>query len=342
MDVQGELSNFHGHNRPGSDKSQLCGSRPHEVFDTGLGVNPTACRVFVWDLDETLIIFRTLSNGRYAECFKGLKDSRHSITLGRRWENLIIQVCDEHFFYEQVEDYNAPTLDSWRKYDNGEDLSSYDFQSDGLGEIQDELNNQRLAYRHRQIAHLYKQGLETLLKEEQLQEWRELYELTDIYTDGWLTAGRTVLQCCLDSHQSVGQQNTEKDGENAVTGSRSSNCVNVLVTSGSLVPSLVKCLLFKLDKFISDENVYSSSEVGKLQCFDWIRQRFSNPDVKFCVIGDDLDECEAAQALRWPFLKVDIKPDGIHRLTELSVPIIKSYMRVIYGDDVDEPDKEDV
>ena len=33
------------------------------------------------------------------------------------------------------------------------------------------------------------QGLETLLNDEQLQEWKELYEMTDTYTDHWLTAG---------------------------------------------------------------------------------------------------------------------------------------------------------
>ena len=35
----------------------------------------------------------------------------------------------------------------------------------------------------------YLQGLETLLNDEQLQEWKELYEMTDTYTDNWLTAG---------------------------------------------------------------------------------------------------------------------------------------------------------
>lgn len=286
-------------------------------------------RVFVWDLDETLIIFQTLANGRYAQLFKGLKDSRSGIKLGRRWEKLIIQVCDDYFFYEQVENYNEPTLQVWRKYDDGRDLSAYDFKSDELNEAQDEANSQKLAYRHRQISHLYSQGLETLLNEEQLQEWQELYEMTDLYTDGWLTAGRTILQCCLEAPE----KNTSNITANGTTGFSSTGSVNVLVTSGSLVPSLIKILLFKLDKFISHQNVYSSTEVGKLQCFTWIRQRFDNPRVKFCVIGDGIDECDAAQALGWPFVKVDTMPHGHLRLPSLSVPIIENYMRVIYGDD---------
>lgn len=38
------------------------------------------------------------------------------------------------------------------------------------------------------------------------------------------------------------------------TASRSSQHVHVLVTSGSLIPSLVKCLLFRLNDLITPEN----------------------------------------------------------------------------------------
>ncbi|KAI5071415.1 hypothetical protein GOP47_0013666 [Adiantum capillus-veneris] len=259
--------------------------------------------------------------------FQGAKDSRLSVKLGRRWEKLIIQICDDYFFYEQVEDFNEPNLESWKKFDDGRDLSTYDFNSDGLGETKDLANNQKLAYRHRRISELYLQGLEALLTAEQLQEWQELYELTDSHTDGWLTAGRTILQSCIESSVSEG------DGNGGSMGLGFTSLVNVLVTSGSLIPSLVKILLFKLNKFISHEHVYSSTEVGKLQCFQWIRQRFDSPQPKFCVIGDGLDECEAAEALKWPFIKIDPQPYGHFRLPELSVQVIDNYMRVIYGDD---------
>ncbi|MCO5581506.1 hypothetical protein L7F22_035391 [Adiantum nelumboides] len=227
---------------------------------------------------------------------------------------------------ELVEDYNEPNLEAWKKFDDGRDLSTYDFSSDGLGETKDLANNQKLAYRHRWISELYLQGLETLLTAEQLQEWQELYELTDSHTDGWLTAGRTILQSCVESSAS------EAEG-NCSMGLGFTSLVNVVVTSGSLVPSLVKILLFKLNKFISHEHVYSSTEVGKLQCFHWIRQQFVNPRSRFCVIGDGLDECEAAEALKWPFIKIDPQPYGHIRLPALSVQVINNYMRVIYGNE---------
>lgn len=58
--------------------------------------------VFVWDMDETLVIFQTLLDGRYVELFDGFKDSHKATLLGRRWERLILEVCDEYFFYKQV------------------------------------------------------------------------------------------------------------------------------------------------------------------------------------------------------------------------------------------------
>ncbi len=66
--------------------------------------------MFVWDLDETLIIFQTLSNGRYAELFSGFKDPWEGSVLGRRWEQLILEVCDDYFFYKQVETFVQPSV----------------------------------------------------------------------------------------------------------------------------------------------------------------------------------------------------------------------------------------
>jgi len=62
--------------------------------------------VFIWDLDETLIIFQTLLDGRYVELFDGFKDSHKATLLGRRWERLILEVCDDYFFYNLVKAVN--------------------------------------------------------------------------------------------------------------------------------------------------------------------------------------------------------------------------------------------
>jgi hypothetical protein len=58
--------------------------------------------VYIWDMDETLILLNSLLKSSYAEAFNGLKDVQKGVELGKTWENLILQLCDDHFFYEQV------------------------------------------------------------------------------------------------------------------------------------------------------------------------------------------------------------------------------------------------
>lgn len=86
-----------------------------------------------------------------------------------------------------------------------------------------------------------------------------------------------------------------------------------------------------LNSFVSCEiAVYSSREVGKLQCFYWIRERVQGLPVRFCVVGDGIDECEAAQWLAWPFVKINIGPDADNRLPIMSMEILEQNMRTIY------------
>lgn len=87
-------------------------------------------------------------------------------------------------------------------------------------------------------------------------------------------------------------------------------------------------------------SVYSSWEVGKLQCFQWIKERFNNPNVQFCVIGDGWEECEAAQTMQWPFVKIDLGPGSCHRFPGLSLRTLGCYLSVVYGSPSDETDEE--
>ncbi|KAK6947440.1 hypothetical protein RJ641_000913 [Dillenia turbinata] len=282
--------------------------------------------VYIWDMDETLILLKSLLDGTYAEAFNGLKDVQKGVEIGRLWENHILQICDDHFFYEQIENYNKPFLDGLSEYDDGRDLSDYDFSQDGIGAPCCDVNKRKLAYRHRIIAHRYGQGLHKVLNQGMLKSWNDLYEMTDKYTDRWLSSARAFLEQC--SGAIIGSSNTELQH------------VNVLVTSGSLIPSLVKCLLFRLDDLIEHGNVYSSWEVGKLQCFTWIKERYSRQNVRFCVIGDGWEECEAAQSMRWPFIKIDLQPGGTHRFPGLTLRTVGNYFAVIYGASDAENDKE--
>ncbi|XP_045786223.1 eyes absent homolog isoform X2 [Trifolium pratense] len=287
--------------------------------------------VYVWDMDETLILLNSLLKSSYAEAFNGLKDVQKGVELGKMWENLILKLCDDHFFYEQIENYNKPFLDVLSKYDDGRDLSDYDFNQDELGSPHDDANKRKIAYRHRIISQKYLQGLHNILDHETIKVWDDLYDKTDEYTDKWLSSARTFLKECSgenkDAVSSIAYANTSTDSTNS-----KHQHVNVLVTSGSLIPSLVKCLLFHLDSLITHENVYSSWDVGKVQCFRWIKERFNHPNVRFCVIGDGWEECEAAEIMRWPFVKIDPRPGKPHRFPGLTSKTVGHYFSVVYPD----------
>lgn len=53
-------------------------------------------------MDETLILLKSLISGAYAEAFNGMKNVENGMKIGKMWENLILQICDNFFFYEQV------------------------------------------------------------------------------------------------------------------------------------------------------------------------------------------------------------------------------------------------
>ncbi|KAJ9152591.1 hypothetical protein P3X46_026145 [Hevea brasiliensis] len=286
--------------------------------------------VYIWDMDETLILLKSLLYGTYAEAFNGLKDVPKGVEIGKLWEKHILRLCDELFFYEQIENYNMPFLDALSRYDDGRDLSDYDFNQDGFSSPYDDANKRKLAYRHRVIANKYKQGLPDVFDQEMKKVWDELYDLTDEYTDRWLSSAREFLEECSGRKEDpvpclasggVMVNHTDSKFEH----------INVLVTSGSLIPSLVKCLLFRLDNLITHGNVYSSWEVGKLQCFQWIKDRFNSPNFHFCVIGDGYEECEAAQVMRWPFVKIDPCPGSGHRFPGLTLRTVGYYFDVVYG-----------
>ncbi|XVF13602.1 hypothetical protein REPUB_Repub08aG0221700 [Reevesia pubescens] len=215
--------------------------------------NNQITNVYIWDMDETLILLKSLLNGTYAEAFTGLKDAQKGVEIGKMWENRILQISDDFFFYEQIENCNKPFLEAMSKHDDGRDLTDYDFNQDGFSPPHDDLNKRKLAYRHRVVANKYKHGLHNVFDQEMMDLWDALYKTTDDYTDRWLSSARVLLEQCLAGNEDPTFCNTTAGGvfSSNDTGPRH---INVLVTSGSLIPSLVKCLLFRLDSLISYEN----------------------------------------------------------------------------------------
>ncbi|PWA18220.1 hypothetical protein CCH79_00004230 [Gambusia affinis] len=62
-------------------------------------------RVFIWDLDETIIVFHSLLTGSYANRYG--RDPPTSVSLGLRMEEMIFNLADTHLFFNDLEDSSA-------------------------------------------------------------------------------------------------------------------------------------------------------------------------------------------------------------------------------------------
>lgn len=87
-------------------------------------------RVFVWDLDETIIIFHSLLTGSYANRYS--KDALQLQYLATGIEELIFSMADNHFFFSDIENCDQAHIDDVSSDDNGQELTNYNFSTDGF------------------------------------------------------------------------------------------------------------------------------------------------------------------------------------------------------------------
>uniref|UniRef100_A0A7N8YR31 Eyes absent homolog n=1 Tax=Mastacembelus armatus TaxID=205130 RepID=A0A7N8YR31_9TELE len=267
-------------------------------------------RIFLWDLDETIIIFHSLLTGSYAQKFG--KDPATVLNLGLQMEELIFELADTHLFFNDLEECDQVHVEDVASDDNGQDLSNYNFLADGFNGpsgggasgastgVQGGVEWMRkLAFRYRRLKEIYNSykgnvgGLLSPIKRELLLRLQS--EIENV-TDTWLS---TALKSLL-LIQSRGK------------------CMNVLVTTTQLVPALAKVLLYGLGDVFPIENIYSATKIGKESCFERIVSRFGKK-VTYVVIGDGRDEEFAAKQHNMPFWRISTHGDlvSLHQALEL-------------------------
>uniref|UniRef100_A0A6I8QBB7 Eyes absent homolog n=1 Tax=Xenopus tropicalis TaxID=8364 RepID=A0A6I8QBB7_XENTR len=237
-------------------------------------------RVFIWDLDETIIVFHSLLTGSYANRY------------GRE--------CDQ----VHIDDVSSD--------DNGQDLSTYNFGTDGFPAAATSANlclatgvrggvdwMRKLAFRYRRVKEIYntyKNNVGGLLGPAKREAWLQLRAEIEALTDSWLTLALKAL---------------------TLIHSRS-NCVNILVTTTQLIPALAKVLLYGLGIVFPIENIYSATKIGKESCFERIIQRFGRK-VVYVVVGDGVEEEQGAKKHSMPFWRITSHSDlmALHHALEL-------------------------
>uniref|UniRef100_A0A6I8QK14 Eyes absent homolog n=1 Tax=Xenopus tropicalis TaxID=8364 RepID=A0A6I8QK14_XENTR len=267
-------------------------------------------RVFLWDLDETIIIFHSLLTGSYAQKYG--KDPSLVVESGLAMEEMIFEVADTHLFFNDLEECDQVHVEDVASDDNGQDLSNYSFTTDGFNGTAGNRNHttnagvqggmdwmRKLAFRYRKVIEVYekyKNNVSGLLSPQRRDSLQRLRANIEALTDGWLG---TALKCLL------------------LIQSRK-NCVNVLITTTQLVPALAKVLLYGLGEVFPIENIYSATKIGKESCFERIVTRFGKK-VTYVVIGDGRDEEMAAKQHNMPFWRITNHNDliSLHQALEL-------------------------
>ncbi|XP_066429702.1 eyes absent homolog 3 isoform X2 [Eleutherodactylus coqui] len=267
-------------------------------------------RVFLWDLDETIIIFHSLLTGSYAQKYG--KDPTLVVGSGLAMEEMIFEVADTHLFFNDLEECDQVHVEDVSSDDNGQDLSNYSFTTDGFNGSAVNRNHpsstgvqggmdwmRKLAFRYRKVIEVYdkyKNNVSALLSPQRRDSLQRLRADIETLTDGWLG---TALKCLL------------------LIQSRK-NCVNVLITTTQLVPALAKVLLYGLGEVFPIENIYSATKIGKESCFERIVTRFGKK-VTYVVIGDGRDEEMAAKQHNMPFWRIANHNDliSLHQALEL-------------------------
>ncbi|XP_067314891.1 eyes absent homolog 2 isoform X5 [Pseudorasbora parva] len=231
-----------------------------------------------------------------------IEDSGKAVSLGLWMEEMIFNLADSRLFFNDLEECDQVHIDDVASDDNGQDLSTYNFGTDGfqspagggtlcLGSgVHGGVDWMRkLAFRYRRVKEIYntyKNNVGGLLGSPKREEWLQLRREMEVLTDLWLTQALKAL---------------------ALINSRL-NCVNVMVTTTQLIPALSKVLLYGLGGAFPIENIYSATKTGKESCFERVTQRFGRRAV-YVVVGDGVEEETVAKKKNMPFWRVTCRAD---------------------------------
>ena len=210
-------------------------------------------------------------------------------------------------------------IDDVASDDNGQDLSSYNFHTDGFrttatstevylatGGMRGGVDWMRkLAFRFRKIKETFNtyskswywtcfpinQGFSLsgnnvggLLGGNKREDWMTLRGDIETHTDGWLALANKCLQLIEARSDCVNVIVTQTQVGSALRLRHqwAPQCLTVFICQ--LVAALTKILLFGLGPLFPVENVYSATKIGKDACFERIMQKFGRKST-YVVVG---------------------------------------------------------
>eukprot|EP00033_Pygsuia_biforma_P004606 GCRY01005048.1.p1 GENE.GCRY01005048.1~~GCRY01005048.1.p1 ORF type:complete len:293 (+),score=41.63 GCRY01005048.1:118-996(+) len=230
--------------------------------------------LYIFDLDETLIIFQSLLDDTFAKkkCSE-IDDQVQS--LGESFEFFLNSIMDKYFDFMNALTDTSSNVRDWKQV-----LSAARSGSDSTKEISQEIL--LLSQTYMKVLGASKKGLLTLLDAEEKKVLRSLVLGIDKLTSGWISTSRRLINQLFCNH-----------------------CRIVIVSSGALIPTFAKTQLFGLPIPISC--LFSSASQGKLAVFQRVMALY--PNKNYVAVGDGNEEKEAALHLDIPFQAVNSAED---------------------------------
>uniref|UniRef100_A0A2C9KCI9 Eyes absent homolog n=1 Tax=Biomphalaria glabrata TaxID=6526 RepID=A0A2C9KCI9_BIOGL len=305
-------------------------------------------RVFVWDLDETIIIFHSLLTGTYAQRYT--KDPQGSMSMGLRMEEIIFNLADTHLFFNDLEVSTAGFLWHIPEFLMNENFIAVRYKENAHSRYTFDISTVTSASLHPKpvssndvivgllpsifvifhsnynfandgfhaaannaniaMATGVRGGVDWMRK--LAFRYRRMKEIYNSYRNN--VAGLLGPQKREQWIQL--RQEIETLTDSWLTLALKSlqiihsrpNCVNVLVTTTQLVPALAKVLLYGLGGVFNIDNIYSATKIGKESCFERIVSRFGRK-CTYVVVGDGRDEESASKQMNWPFWRISNHSD---------------------------------
>ncbi|KAG7387497.1 Eyes absent 3 [Phytophthora pseudosyringae] len=256
-------------------------------------------RVFIWDLDETLVLFASLYTGTFAQMHG--KEVAPGVALGEQMMTFLLAMLEKHFFFSDLHDADVDHI-AHVAADSASRTCNVSEQQQQQATVQG---------RYERIREIYERRGHVDFLHDANSEWfairGALIAAIDTFSTGWLHEARQVLELIAESAHSREQPEPNPDTESSDDSKHEDEeveNVNVLVTNTQLVPALCKCLIYQLDAFFPIDRVYSSAKVHKYRCFETILEKYEAPDVEFVAIGDGLEEEHVSLALGLEFHKI--------------------------------------
>lgn len=232
--------------------------------------------VYIFDLDECLLLMESLRAGTYARATGADQATAGALGLvGEKLTAAVLEVADARLGFASLDASRSPVTLAEGVRLPGEEGGVF-----------------------RAAAALLE--ARALLTPTQAARAAGLRAAADGLTGGWLaSAGRLLAGLAVAGGAGKGSHAT-------ATPARSRPVRILAVTAGHILPTLAKLGLFGLAPFFEPAAVHSSRGLagGKSGVFARLSADPAHVGASFCVVGDGAEEERAARARGWPFVRV--------------------------------------